>query len=71
VVIIRVRLNENVQRLLRVHTFALQPLPEEAFQQLFAVLADSRTGVRVDQKGVGNFDLCQQNLVQLNGTTDV
>lgn len=37
-------------------TFALQALPEEAFEQLLAVLADSRPGVGVNQECVGNFD---------------
>lgn len=52
-------------------TFALQTLSEEAFQQLLAVLADGGSGVRVDQEGVGNFNLRQQDLVQLDGTADV
>lgn len=52
-------------------TFTLQALSEEAFEQLLAVLAHSRTRVRVDQEGVRNFDLWEQKLVQLNGTADV
>ncbi len=44
---------------LRLLTFALQALSEEAFQQLLAVLADSGSGVRVDQEGVRNFNLRQ------------
>lgn len=52
-------------------TFTLQALSEEAFQQLFAVLADGGPGVRVDHKGVRNFDLRQQDLVQFNGTADI
>lgn len=38
-------------------TFTLQPLSEEAFEQLLAVLADGGSGVRVDQERVRNFDL--------------
>lgn len=52
-------------------TFTLQALPEEAFEQLLAVLADGGTGVRVDQEGVGDFDLGQQQLVQLDGPANV
>lgn len=52
-------------------TFTLQPLPEEAFEQLLAVLADGGSGVRVDQERVRNFDLRQQQLVELDGATDV
>lgn len=52
-------------------TFTLQPLSEEAFEQLLAVLADGGSGVRVDQEGVRNFDLGQQQLVELDGAADV
>lgn len=52
-------------------TFTLQPLSEEAFQQLLAMLADGGSSVRVDQEGVGNFHLRQKDLVQFDGTADV
>lgn len=52
-------------------TFTLQALSEEAFEQFLAVLADSGSGVRVDQEGVRDFDLGQQQLVQLDGPSDV
>lgn len=52
-------------------TFTLQPLSEEAFEQLLAVLAHSGPCVRVDQEGVGHLDLGEQQLVQLDGSTDV
>lgn len=52
-------------------TFALQALSEEAFQQLLAVLAHGGSGVRVDQKGVRNFDLRQKDLVEFDGTSDI
>lgn len=52
-------------------TFTLESLSEEAFQQLLAVLTDGGSGVRVDEEGVGNFDLRQQDLVQFNGTANV
>lgn len=52
-------------------TFTLQALSEEAFEQLLAVLTHCGPCVRVDQEGVGNFDLGQEQLVQLDGSTDV
>lgn len=52
-------------------TFTLQALSEEAFEQLLAVLTHSGPCVRVDQEGVGNFDLGQEQFVQLDGSTDV
>lgn len=35
------------------------------------MLAHGGPGVGVDQEGVGDFDLGQQDLVQLDGTADV
>lgn len=35
------------------------------------MLADGGSGVRVDQEGVGDFDLRQKDLVQFDGTADV
>lgn len=49
-------------------TFALQPLPEEAFQQPFAVLADGGTGVGVNGKGVRNFNSTEDHLLHPDWT---
>lgn len=52
-------------------TFALQALPEEALEELFAELAHRGPSVGVDDKGVRHLHLRQQNLVKLNGPSNV
>lgn len=54
---------------MRVVTFALHPLAEEALQQTFAELTDGGTGVGVNGEGVRDFDPTQDNLLHPDGTT--
>ena len=52
-------------------TFALQALPEEPLEKLLAVLAHSGPGVGVDDESVRHFNFGQQDLVELDGSSNV
>lgn len=52
-------------------TFALKALPEQSSKKPLAVLAHSRSCVRVDGERVGHLHLAHQDFVQMNRSTRV